>query len=376
MKETISPKMAKAAIRAPESSKENEKLLAADIETARGEGKADKSAATFQASAIKLAFCFIGLQGSYLTWGFVQEIVMTRDYGNGAKFPSSTFVVFSNRYSMWVESSTGVWWYLIVSVNLSSRFSPTHPRPHAPLVQFMPCSLSNVLSSWAQYECLKYISFPMQVVSKSCKIIPVMLVGMVVHGKSYPWIEYLEAAIISFGVSLFSLSESKAKDDGEGGNTQMIGLLLVVMYLACDSFTSQWQNRVFEQHKIDQYQMMLGINIFSIFFTTMAMLKGGGMLETLSFLAAHPAAVTHLAILSATSASGQVFIFYTIKNFGPVLFTIIMTTRQMLSMVLSCFWFGHVLGPISLCGAAVVFSTLGYRIRRKYQAQNQRSAGR
>jgi hypothetical protein len=30
-------------------------------------------------------------------------------------------------------------------------------------VQFAPSSLSNILSSWAQYEALKYVSFPTQV---------------------------------------------------------------------------------------------------------------------------------------------------------------------------------------------------------------------
>ena len=33
----------------------------------------------------------------------------------------------------------------------------------APLYEFMFCSLSNVLSSWCQYEALKYVNFPTQV---------------------------------------------------------------------------------------------------------------------------------------------------------------------------------------------------------------------
>ncbi|CAN0417218.1 unnamed protein product, partial [Laminaria digitata] len=33
----------------------------------------------------------------------------------------------------------------------------------APWLNFAPCSLSNVMSSTAQYHCLDYISFPLQV---------------------------------------------------------------------------------------------------------------------------------------------------------------------------------------------------------------------
>jgi hypothetical protein len=37
----------------------------------------------------KLIFCFAGLQCSYLIWGYLQEIVMTKQYVNG-QFTSST----------------------------------------------------------------------------------------------------------------------------------------------------------------------------------------------------------------------------------------------------------------------------------------------
>ena len=63
------------------------------------------------------------------------------------------------------------------------------------------------------------------------------------------------------------------------------------------------------------------------------------------------------------SATGQLFIFYTIKKFGPIVFTIMMTTRQMLSLTISCFVFGHALGPGAILGTTVRFgaaeATLG-----------------
>lgn len=43
---------------------------------------------------------------------------------------------------------------------------------------------SNVMSSWFQYEALKYVSFPTQVLAKASKVIPVMLMGKVVQGKT------------------------------------------------------------------------------------------------------------------------------------------------------------------------------------------------
>ncbi|CAF4991645.1 unnamed protein product, partial [Rotaria sp. Silwood1] len=41
------------------------------------------------------------------------------------------------------------------------------------------------------------------------------------------------------------------------------------------------------------------------------------------------------------SSVGQLFIFSTIEEFGPVIFTIIMTIRQAFSILLSCLFYGN-----------------------------------
>jgi adenosine 3'-phospho 5'-phosphosulfate transporter B2 len=78
----------------------------------------------------------------------------------------------------------------------------------ASIFAFAPCALSNSLSSFGQYQALRYVSFPLQTISKSTKVIPVMLMGKVLNGKSYPCTDYIEAMVISAGVSVFSLAKS------------------------------------------------------------------------------------------------------------------------------------------------------------------------
>lgn len=116
----------------------------------------------------KLIFCFAGLQVSYILWGVVQEHLMTHEYTLG-KFRSSAFLVFANRFLALLIS-------LVIVV--TQRFmNPNKAVKNVPFYYYAPASLSNTISSWAQYEALKYVSFPTQVLSKSCKIIPVMLVS-------------------------------------------------------------------------------------------------------------------------------------------------------------------------------------------------------
>ena len=338
-----------------------------DTETSSPKGK-DEVEHSFVYQAILLTFCFIGLQASYLTWGVYQELVMTTEYGEGSdaeKFPSSAFLVFGNRILALVLA------FMIV-------YSPFRKDKkkiglNTPLLEFVPSSLSNIFSSWAQYEALKYVSFPTQTLSKSSKMIPVLLVGRLVHGKSYPWKEYLEALIITIGVGIFTLTEKTPKEGQDQGSDSFLGIFLLAFYLTCDSFTSQWQDKVFKKFHCDSYQMMLGVNICSVFLTSLSLFANGQFFNCFAFLQRHHDALIHNIILAVSSATGQLFIFYTIEKFGPITFTIIMTTRQMLSMVFSCILFGHSLAAMSFVGATIVFSTIGYRIYSKYKASQKKS---
>lgn len=321
----------------------------------RGPPKVEREHSASRSEKVLLLFCFAGLQASYLTWGYVQEKVMTKEYSTG-KFPSATFCVFSNRV------------FAILVALAATLYQHGRLTIPAPLMAFAPCSLSNSLSSWGQYQALHYVSFPLQTLSKSCKIIPVMLMGKLLNKKTYDWVEYAEAAAISFGVTLFSFSENSGgdDDDGTGGaTTEALGLLMLTIYIVFDSFTSQWQSRVYQEHKtVDQYQMMFAVNSWSIVLTMSALLMSGELWTALRFIAQNPEALLDNVTIAVTSATGQLFIYYTIRKFGPVVFTIIMTTRQIFSIVLSTLSFGHHMGPVAYLGAIVVFTTLFMRVRR------------
>jgi solute carrier family 35 (adenosine 3'-phospho 5'-phosphosulfate transporter), member B2 len=314
----------------------------------------------FWGNAFVLASCFIGLQVSYVTWGVIQEFIMTKSYGTGM-FPSAVFLVCSNRAIA----------FLIAFTVVQRRRMAGTLKSSAPLHQFAPASISNVCSSWAQYQALKYVSFPTQTLFKSSKIIPVMLVGKVLHGKHYKLRDYLEALLITAGIFVFMFS-SKTPSKKLGGtgeaHLEMVGVAILCIYVLCDSFTSQWQKRVYDRFEVDQFQMMLGVNGFSLLFTGMSLLQTGQGAECLQFLLKNEGALLHVATLSVTSATGQLFIFYTIKRFGPVVFTLIMTTRQMISLVFSCLLYGHQIKLASMSGIFIVFATLFFKARRQLMA--------
>lgn len=49
------------------------------------------------------------------------------------------------------------------------------PQHKTPLYKYAFCSLSNIMSSWCQYEALKYVSFPTQVKERLHPIVVIII---------------------------------------------------------------------------------------------------------------------------------------------------------------------------------------------------------
>lgn len=309
-----------------------------------------------------LLFYFFGLQVSYLSWGVLQEKVMTQKYtsstSEGAYFKDSQFLVFVNRILAFVMATVVI-------------FCSRQPRHKCPLYKYVFCSFSNIMSSWCQYEALKYVSFPSQVLAKASKTIPVMIMGKVVSKTKYEFYEYVTACILSIGMLCFLLDTGE--DKGNNAATAFSGVILLCSYIAFDSFTSNWQQRLFKVYEVQPIQMMCFVNFFSCIFTFCSLLQHGGLLDSFKFMFVYPSFIVDIVILSICSASGQMFIFRTIEEFGPLVFVIISTIRQCFSVLLSCIIYGHKVNLLGVVGLFLVFFSVllkvycGYRIKKLRQ---------
>jgi adenosine 3'-phospho 5'-phosphosulfate transporter B2 len=317
----------------------------------------------------KLIFSFFGLQISYLLWGLLQERIMTRTYAD-EKFSNSQFLVFVNRFLAAIIAYASLRMFFPMK-----KLTPTGP----PLFQYGIISYANCMSTWFQYESLLYISFPVQVIAKSVKTIPVMIVGKFVSGKTYPFRQYILMFIMAMGIALFlfgyqesgtlKLTSKRAKQN----ITTLNGVILLICYLVStkfirknifnilffcqvfDAFTSNYQKHVFDHYSISFLNMMFFVNLISTILTLTSLIFNGTLFECLLFMKRHRTFAMHVFATSICSSIGQLFIFSTIEEFGPVIFTIIMTMRQAFSILLSCIFYGHQLSWFSIVGIHIAF---------------------
>ncbi|KAE9417831.1 hypothetical protein Angca_009675 [Angiostrongylus cantonensis] len=313
----------------------------------------------FFKDAVTLLFFFTGIQCTLVMMGFLQERVITQgyrtyDFEQTDQFGDAQFLVLCNRM-------VGILVCAIV-LALTWKRQPPHVQPY---FVHSYTSISNTMSTWCQYEALKYVSFPTQTICKTSKVVVTMLMGLLLRGQHYSWQEWMCGAAVGTGAGLFLLSSGRSKH--EGIVTSVSGMILMLGYLVFDSYTLNYQKKLFDKKpKISKYQMMMGVNVFSAILCMVSLIEQGTLFTSIGFAFDHEHFSRDVLFLSLSGATGQLFIYSTIEKFGPIIFAVVMTIRQMLSILLSSFYYGHSLSSWSFVGFGIVFTAIFLDIYRKY----------
>lgn len=173
---------------------------------------------------ILLIFYIIGVYTVFLRWGFLQEKIFSRNYelssyyGNnlehaeismGSKLPPT----MNWNFGILINFCMAVSCFVIASL-VEFLFAKRQPIKYqiSPMKFILP-SLSCVCASPLSYEALNYIPYPLMILTKSSKPIPVMLIGVLVFGKVYTIYKYISVLLLVLGICLFSSYSSIPHDE-------------------------------------------------------------------------------------------------------------------------------------------------------------------
>ncbi|CAH0516861.1 unnamed protein product [Peronospora belbahrii] len=286
-------------------------------------------------SILNLAICIGGIYVCYLSYGIFQENIFTYRSSSGDKFTATLFMLF-----------------------VQSPFAFT-----------AAAYLGAMLFS---NEALKHVSFPTQALGKSCKMIPVMLMGVLIRRKKYTVRDYICVVVITSGIAIFQLGKGSTKHIERENSTY--GLLLLFLSLTLDGISGPKQEEIAHQLRPSVHQQMLNTNLWAVIYTGLGALVTGQAFEGFFFCIENPAILKSVFYFSVCSSLGQNFIYFTIQQFSALTCTTITTTRKFFTILFSVVWYGHELSLMSWCGVAVVFVGLGWELSSKYQKYKTQSA--
>ena len=331
-----------------------------------------------ESGALQLALCVGAIYVAYLSWAILQERIATTPYGADKQIFRAALVL--NTAQSLAATLTG-------SLYLIYRNRPTSPRHFVRSIYadrtlaglFLFIAVTSSLASPFGYRSLKYIDYPTQILGKSCKLLPVMALGVVVYGRRFPRHKYLIVAMVTAGVAMFTLyGDAKS---GHGGGKQkkgsveqssLWGLFLLSINLLLDGLTNSTQDQMFAKYgkRLSGPSMMVGLNAMSTLLVGVYLLTPATteLSTAIAFATRHPQIVRDIVLFALCGAFGQLAIFYTLEQFGSLVLVTVTLTRKMFTMLLSVVWFNHRLAPGQYAGVALVFTGITLEAWLKRQA--------
>ncbi|KAM3598766.1 uncharacterized protein V6R79_022309 [Siganus canaliculatus] len=311
---------------------------------AAGKG-AGKPTSLWDNMRIRFIICFLGVFVCYFYYGILQETITRGDYGQGDQ--KEKF-----RYARTLVLTQCIVSVLFAKI-LIQVFEPSKPD-HTKSWLYGLCSLSYLGAMVSSNSALQYVNYPTQVLGKSCKPIPVMILGVTLLRKKYPLAKYLCVLLIVSGVALFLYKPNKSSavaDDHVFG----FGEILLLLSLTLDGLTGVAQDHMRARFQTGANHMMLNVNLWSILVLGLSVLWTGEVWEFLNFTERYPGIIYNLLLFGLTSALGQTFIFMTVVYFGPLTCSIVTTTRKFFTILGSVILFGNVMSTMQWFGTILVF---------------------
>jgi adenosine 3'-phospho 5'-phosphosulfate transporter B2 len=240
---------------------------------------------------------------------------------------------------------------VIASVlSLTTHRSGEQEDGRSGLRDYAAVAFSNLVATVCQYEVLKYLTFSVSTLAKTMKVVPVMAWGQFLGEKKYAPRQYLEALLVTFGCFLFVANRGWRSavqktygdqvDDHDMEWAANAGFAILGVYFIFDGFTSSFQQKMFRRDKSTVVSQILYTSFFTTIFAFLWLLFTGQLRASLEFVTVHAAVRGDILILSASSTVAQFAIAYTIYSYSAVILASIMTFRQFLSVLISCYAFG------------------------------------
>lgn len=232
-----------------------------------------------------LAFCALGMISTLTLYGIVLEYVTS----GGRKLHEISFLfVTTSIYSITAYIARGIF-----------GEKPTEISKY----HMLTLSVTSIASTFTSVRSLRYVIYPVQVLFKSCKPVPVMIFGVIL-GKRFSMKKYVNVVIITLGVALFMGGGSSTRKPGGGSDTTLLGALMLSVSLCFDGATGAYEDKLMANDNVEPFDLMFNIQLGKAALSFCALLATNSLPN---FIDTIMEGGFMLVLLGFTGALGQVF---------------------------------------------------------------------
>lgn len=180
---------------------------------------------------------------------------------------------------------------------------------------------------------LAFLNYPAQLMFKSTKVLPVMVMGAFIPGlrRKYPLHEYVSAMLLVVGLILFTLADAHTSP-----NFSVIGVVMVTGALVMDAFLGNLQEAIFTMNpNTTQMEMLFCSTVVGLPFLVPPMILTGELFKAWNSCYQHPYVYGVLVFEAMATFVGQVSVLSLIAIFGAASTAMITTARKAVTLLLS-----------------------------------------
>ncbi|XP_026805206.1 adenosine 3'-phospho 5'-phosphosulfate transporter 2 [Rhopalosiphum maidis] len=211
---------------------------------------------------------------------------------------------------------------------IESQFNRTQRR--IPLVLYLLLGLILLGSMGFSNASLGYLNYPTQVIFKCCKLIPVMVGGILVQQKVYKVIDIVAASCMCAGLILFTLADNKVSPD-----FNLIGIILISSALFCDALIGNFQEKMMKKHNASNAEIVLYSYFVGFLYLLFVLLVSGQLRDGTEFCIQNPVTYLYIFLFSLSGFFGVQAVLALIRTCGALVAVTVTTCRKAVTIVIS-----------------------------------------
>lgn len=180
---------------------------------------------------------------------------------------------------------------------------------------------------------LAFLNYPAQIMFKSTKVLPVMVMGAFIPGlrRKYPLHEYVSAMLLVIGLILFTLADAQTSP-----NFHIFGVVMISGALIMDAFLGNVQEAIFTTNPdTTQMEMLFCSTVVGLPFLLPPMILTGELFKAWTSCSEHPYVYGVLVFEAMATYVGQVSVLSLVALFGAATTAMITTARKAVTLLLS-----------------------------------------
>ncbi|CAG5115130.1 unnamed protein product [Candidula unifasciata] len=200
-----------------------------------------------------------------------------------------------------------------------------------PMSMYLLLAFLTVATMGLSNTSVGYLNYPTQVIFKCCKLIPVLIGGILIQGKKFSLIDITACLCMSVGLILFTLADSSVSP-----NFNTYGVVLISLALCADGAIGNVQEKTLKQYGASNGEMVLYSYGIGFVYILVGLVVSGSLMPAFYFCQEHPVETYgYASIFSITGYLGVYIVLTMVKSFGAW----VTTCRKAVTIVLSFVFF-------------------------------------